>query len=187
MAISEEELRSLPHVYLNSQENTPFEPSIRTNTIQTATKNSQPHAATWNHFLGFVPHLVVQKALKATTQFVPMVEAESREHMRDHLLTCIPELKHWCINDTACCDTFFSSIPSVRGFTCWTQYSFLHSGLDWVYLMQRRSQYLPTLQQMIVDCGIPHTIHSDNDPEFKLERWTKLMKTYLIKNTYMEA
>ena len=53
--------------------------------------------------------------------------------------------------------------------------------------MQRRSQYLPTLQQMLVDCGVPHTIHSDNAPEYKLERWTKLMKTYLIKNTYMEA
>ena len=43
------------------------------------------------------------------------------------------------------------------------------------------------LQRMIVDCGIPHTIHSDNAPEFKLEKWTKLMKTYLIKNTYTEA
>ena len=40
---------------------------------------------------------------------------------------------------------------------------------------------------MIVDCGIPHTIHSDNVPEFKSEKWTKLTKMYLIKNTYTEA
>ena len=40
---------------------------------------------------------------------------------------------------------------------------------------------------MFVDCGIPHMIHSNNAPEFKLEKWTKLMKTYLIKNTYTEA
>ena len=53
--------------------------------------------------------------------------------------------------------------------------------------MRRRSQYSPTFQQMIVDCGIPHTIHSDNAPEFKSEKWTKLTKTYLIKNTYTEA
>ena len=157
------------------------------NTVQTVTKNSQPHAAPWKHCLGFIPDLVVQKTLKTTTQFVPMVEDESREHIWDHLLTRILELKHRHINDTACCDTFFSSIPSVRGSTCWTQYSFLCSGLDWVYLMWRWSQYLPTLQQMIVDCGIPHTIHSDNAPEFKSERWTKLTKMYLIKNTYMEA
>ena len=187
MAISEEELRSLPRVYLNSQENTPFELSIWTNTSQTITKNSQPHEAPWKHRLGFIPDLVVQKTLKATTQFVPMVEVESQEHMQDHLLTHLPELKHRHINDTACCDTFFSSIPSVRGFTCWTQYSFLCSGLDRVYLMRRRSQYLPMLQQMLVDCGIPHTIHSDNTPEFKSERWTKLANMYLIKKTYMEA
>ena len=106
--------------------------------------------------------------------------------MRDHILTCLPELKHQHINDTACCDTFFSSIPSVRGFTCWTQYSFLCSGLDRVYLMQQRSQYLPTLQRMLVDCGVHHTIHLDNALEFKSDRWTKLTQMYLIKNTYTE-
>ena len=112
-AISQEELQSLPRVYLNSQESTPYELSARTNTIWTLTKNSHPHEAPWKHRLSFIPNLVVQKTLKATTQFVPMVEAESREHMWDHLLTRLPELKHQQINDTACCDTFFSSIPSV--------------------------------------------------------------------------
>ena len=68
-------------MYLNSQENTPYEPSVRTNTIWAITKNSHPHEALWKHGLSFIPDLVVQKTLKATTQFVPMVEAESREHM----------------------------------------------------------------------------------------------------------
>ena len=112
-AISEEELCSLPRVYLNSQENTPFELSVRTNTVWTITKDSQPHAAPWNYQLGFVPDLVVQRTLQATTQLVPTIKAESREHIQDHLLTCLPELKHRRINDTACCDTCFSSIPSV--------------------------------------------------------------------------
>ena len=53
--------------------------------------------------------------------------------------------------------------------------------------MRRRSQYLPTLQRMLGDCGVPHTIHSDNAPEFKSDRWTKLTQTYMIKNTYTEA
>ena len=30
-------------------------------------------------------------------------------------------------------------------------------------------------------------INSDNAPEFKSEKWTKLTKMYLIKNTYTEA
>ena len=112
-AISEEELWSLPHVFLTSQENTPYEPSVRMNTVRAIMKNSHHHEAPWKHHLGFIPDLVVQKSLKATTQFVPMVEAKSREHMRDHLLTRLLELKHWRINDTACCDTFFSSIDRI--------------------------------------------------------------------------
>ena len=179
-AISEEDFRSLPRVY-------PYEPSVQTNTIRAIMKNSHHHEAPWKHCLGFIHYLVVQKTLKATTQFVPMVKVESREHMWDHLVTCLLELKHRRINDTVYCDMFFSSIPSARGFTCWTQYLFLRSGLDRVYLMRQWSQYLPTLQWMLVDCGVPHTIHSDNAPEFKLERWTKLTKMYLIKNTYTEA
>ena len=119
-AISEEELHSLPHVYINSQDTTPFQPSIHMNTGRPTTKNLQPHTIPWKHHLSFIPDLVVQKTLKATTQLVPMVKAETQEQMWDHLLTHIPELKHQHINDMACCDTFFSSIPSVRGFNCWT-------------------------------------------------------------------
>ena len=94
VAISEEELQSLPRVYINSQDTTPFEPSVCTNTIHATTKNLQPHATPWKRHLGFTPDLVVQETLKAATQLVPMVDVETREHMRDHLLTRIPELKH---------------------------------------------------------------------------------------------
>ena len=41
-AISEEELQSLPRVYLNPQENTPYEPSVRMNIVQAIMKNSHP-------------------------------------------------------------------------------------------------------------------------------------------------
>jgi hypothetical protein len=86
--------------------------------------------------LGFIPDHVVDKTLSATTQMVDTVEAETREHMQDHLVSRLPELKVHCVNNTACVDTFFSSITSVQGFTCWTQYYFLKSGFDVVYLMQ---------------------------------------------------
>jgi hypothetical protein len=78
---------------------------------------------------------VVEKTLAAMTQMVPTVEAETWEIMRDHLMSRLPELKIHCINDTCYVDTFFSLITSVRGFTCWTQYSFKRSGYDAVYLM----------------------------------------------------
>ena len=71
VAIAEEELWTLPCVYLNSQENTPYEPSVRTNTIRAIMKNSHPHEAPWKHHFGFIPDLVIQKTLQATTQLSP--------------------------------------------------------------------------------------------------------------------
>jgi hypothetical protein len=89
----------------------------------------------WKYHLVFIPDHVVDKTLSAMTQMVDTDEAETQEHMQDHLVSRLPELKVHRINDSACVDTFFSSITSVWGFTCWTQYYFLKSGFDVVYLM----------------------------------------------------
>jgi hypothetical protein len=43
----------------------------------------------WKHHLGFIPNHVVDKTLSATMQMVDTVEAETREHMRDHLVSCM--------------------------------------------------------------------------------------------------
>ena len=41
----------------------------------------------WKKRLGFTPDHVVDKTLRATTQLVPTVEAETREIMCDHFQT----------------------------------------------------------------------------------------------------
>ena len=184
--ISQEEIDTLPKDYLNTWENVPFEPSTRTNTSRAVSTVKNPYLAPWKHCLGFVPDSIVHKTLQVTTQMVPTVKAETREHMCDHIVTCLPELKHRRVPDTVCCDTFFSSITSVRGFNCWIQYSFVKSGLDKVYLMRRHSQALPTLQKLVAECGIPHTIHSDNAPEFKSDNWNKFLRKYLISSYFTE-
>ena len=111
--ISQEEIDTLPKVYLNTQENVPFEPSTRTNTSRAVSTVKNPYLAPWKHRLGFVPDNIVNKTLQVTTQMVPTIEAETREHMHDHLVTRLPELKHRRVPDTVCCDTFFSSIRLV--------------------------------------------------------------------------
>ena len=155
-AISDTELSQLPKIYLTSREPGLYQPTERTHTMR-ATKSSKvpPHLPPWKHCLGFIPDHVVDKTLQATTQMVPTVEAETREHMRDHILTRLPELKRRRLNVTVCVDTFFSSIKSVRRFTCWTQYSFVESGLDVVFPMRRRSQVYPTLPKLFSEYGIP--------------------------------
>ena len=48
---------------------------------------------------------------------VQSVEAETREIMRDHFQTRLPQLKVRRVNDVCYVDTFFSSLPSIRGYT----------------------------------------------------------------------
>ena len=137
--------------------------------------------------MGFAPDHVVLRTLDATTQLVPTVEAETREMMRDHFQTRLPQLKVRRLNDLCYVDTFFSSIPSVRGYTCWNFFSFQRTGWDVVYLMRRRSQSPTTLPKMIAECGAPTRLKSDNAPEFKGKRWTSYLESLSLKSEYTEA
>jgi hypothetical protein len=49
--------------------------------------------------LGFIPNHVVDKTLSAMMQMVDTIEAETREHMRDHLVSQLPELKVHHVNE----------------------------------------------------------------------------------------
>ena len=85
-------MATLPRVYLTQQaeddDPLPYEPHLRKHTIRhTPTSNLAAHITPWKEQLGFVPDNFVDKTLKATTQLVPTVEAETREHMRDHLVS----------------------------------------------------------------------------------------------------
>jgi hypothetical protein len=141
----------------------------------------------WKYCLGFIPDHVVDKTLSATMQMVDTVEAETWDNMRDHVVSRLPELKVHHVNDTACVDTFFSSITSVQGFTCWTQYYFLKSGFDAVYLMRRRSQGPSTLPKMVTNCGAPNQIRSDNAPKFKGCTWMTYLWKHQIQSSFTEA
>jgi Reverse transcriptase (RNA-dependent DNA polymerase) len=183
--ISEAEEQILPKVQLTDGAR-PYEPLNRLHSrrrpVLAATDSLE-----WKKCLGFTPDHVVDKTLRATTQLVPTVEAETREIMRDHFQTRLPQLKVRRVNDTCYVDTFFSSIPSVRGFTCWNLYCFRLTGLDVVYLMRRRAQGPTTLPKMVADCGAPSVIKSDNAPEFKGKRWVDYLDTVSIRSKFTEA
>ena len=104
--------------------------------------------------------------------------------MRDHIKTRTPQLKFRRVNDIMCVDTFFSSIKSVRGYTCWNLHSYAASHLDVVILQQRRSQGLTSLKSCFVAAGVPHSVHSDNAKEFTSTKWKKYLSS--LKCTYTE-
>jgi hypothetical protein len=85
--ISEEELRTLPTLYLTSEGDSLYEPTLRTHSIQHTDVKSRPLLPPSKHHLGFAPDHIIQKTLEATTQMVLTVEAETREVMQDHLMS----------------------------------------------------------------------------------------------------
>jgi hypothetical protein len=183
--ITESELGALPSVTLTDG-SVPYEPMARLHSRRRHVDTPSP-TVDWKRCLGFPPDHVVAKTLNATTQLAPSVEAETREIMRDHFQTRLPELKVRRVNDVCYVDTFFSSITSVRGFTCWNLFCFKRTGLDVAYLMRRRAQSPPTLARMITDCGAPRQIKSDNAPEFKGQRWIACLEQHSISSVYTEA
>ena len=115
---------------------------------------------------------------------MPSLLSETRSIMRDHLNTRVPELKFRRVNDTMYVDTFFSSVQSVRGYTCWNLHSYKDSQLDVVHLQQRRSQGLSNLKRCFVANGVPHTVHTDNAREFTSKKWKNYLSS--IKSTSTE-
>lgn len=179
--ISDSEMTSLPRIDLSVD--TPFDPSVRQHSRRAPLG---PNECQWKLLLGAIPNHVVEKTLQATTQMVPSVEAETREIMRDHLNTRLPELKVKRINDQMNVDTFFSSVKSVRGYKCWNLFSFKDCGYDYPVLMRRRSQSPDSLTTTISLLGAPRRIKSDNAPEFKSKRWMSTLNRLLIEIAYTE-
>jgi hypothetical protein len=70
----------------------PYDPADRLNSRRRSTVPAEM-ILLWKQTLGFVPDHVVARTLDATTQIIPSVKAESREIMRDHFQTQLPELK----------------------------------------------------------------------------------------------
>jgi hypothetical protein len=182
--ITDDELRRLPKITLTDG-SVPYEPFA---CLRSRRRHANEHDLfEWKRRLGFVPDHVVSRTLCATTQLVKSVESETREIMRDHFQTRLPELKVRRVNDICYVDTFFSSVTSIRGYTCWNLFCFKRTGLDVVYLMRRRSQSPTTLPRMITDCGAPTVLKSDNAPEFKGKRWLSYLESLSVASQYTEA
>ena len=136
---TEEELHSLPHVVLTSEE--PYEPRTRLYTrrvysgtfgpVKFRRKHSEPSIEQWQAILGYCSKDVVKETLKNTTRHIKTLDMETREYMRDYAKSRTNPLRPYRINDILFTDTFFSTIRSIRGNTCFqvfalkrTMYSF---------------------------------------------------------------
>ena len=116
---------------------------------------------------------VTKRTLESTTQFVISVEAKTREYMRDHQASCLPMLCPLRINDTCFHDVFFSSVTSIRGYTCFLVNALLHSQVDDVRLMRRESKVCDHFQDFIRQMGAPNKSVTDCASSFLGKTWNQ--------------
>ena len=160
--ITDKEKTTPPQIIITPREK--FQPEIRTHT---RTLKEMRCTIDWHKTLAFAPKAAITKTLEATTQMVPTLQAETRQLMRDHLKTRMPFLKVRRVDDTMCQDTFISSIISIRGYKCFNLHCYKKSGYAHVSMMKRKSESTTALKTCFQDCGVPHTLLSNNAKEFK--------------------
>ena len=89
---------------------------------------TQVNIEQWRKRLGYPTFDITKRTLvESTTQFVNSVKAETREFMRDHRASRLLMLRPLQINDTCFHDVFFSSVTSIRRYTCFLLNALLHS------------------------------------------------------------
>jgi hypothetical protein len=85
--IAQEEMDTLPRIYIHGRSTKEYVPSICAHSCRSTQSDPLSNLPLWKYHLGFIPDHVVDKTLSATMQMVDTVEAETREHMRDHLVS----------------------------------------------------------------------------------------------------
>ena len=84
-----------------------------------------------------LPTIEVTKAtLVHNTNMVQTLQAETREHTRNHYKTRVWALRPRRIDDIMYSDTFFSNIISIRGYVCFQLFAYKYSTFERIELMK---------------------------------------------------
>ena len=130
---------------------------------QMAETGSLEETIDWSLTLGYLSDVVAAKTIANTTQFYPnRVESEIREYPRQHRQKRLHALHYRRIPGRTCADTFFSSVKSIRGFTCVQLFVATHWDLIWVKLLRRESQVPGAYIDFCKEVGAPNELLTDN-------------------------
>ena len=165
------DMKNLDQIGLTSQ--TPYEPAKRLFSRRLPSV-APPTVEEWRDNLGCPPRHIVSKTLENTTQYIKTIEAETREIMRDHYQVRASPLRPHRINDVCFTDTFFASIKSVRGYTCFQLFAFQHSMFDDTHLMKKESQCGSAYADLVRNVGAASILVHDMS---KAQRSNKFRKT----------
>jgi hypothetical protein len=172
-----EEYHHYPHIQLTSS--SPYEPQRRrySRRVHKAVDVSLDE---WRARLGYPTLEVTNTTIKSTTQMVKSLEAETREYMRDHYKTRSLATRPRRLSDRMYSDTFFSSLPSIRGFKCFQMFAFKQSKFDKIHLMRKESQNHEKYLDVIRHIGAPDFVVTDNAKSMTGSKWSNTNRYYCI-------
>ena len=101
--------------------------------------------------------------------------------MRDYYKTRIWALKSKRIHDNLYSDTFYSSLSSVRGYTCFQLLAFKKTKLVKIILMRRESQASEAYEDVIRSIGTPIKTITDISRAQTDSKWTNINRRCCIE------
>ena len=139
----------------------------------------------WNKRLGNSTEFVTMKTLSATTQLCSEpVEMENREAPRQHRKKRLIPLHPNRLEGRTDSDTFFSTIKSIRSFTCVQLFVHLGSQFLFARCMTREAKSHGAYQDFVREVGAPNILLTDNSQTQSGTKWTKTSRENITKQIH---
>lgn len=115
------------------------------------------------------------------------MEMETREYMRDYEQSRPRSLKPYRIKDVLFTDTFYSSIPSVRGHTCFQMFALKRCMYSRAIPMKAERFAYDAYRDFILNAGAPVATVSDNARIYTSKKWKAINNKYFIQGRFTVA
>ena len=110
-----------------------------------------------------------------------ILQAESREYLRNYYKTRVWCLRPISIDDVLYSDIFFSTIKSIRNFSCFQLFAYKTTKFTKVILMTRKSHASEKYKDIVKHYGAPNKTVTENTRECTDIRWTSINRKYYIE------
>ena len=136
----------------------------------------------WKKLLAFPSDEVMEKTLESTTQMqVEPVESERREIPKQHRKKRLLMLHPRRLKGRTDTDTFFSTVKSIRGYSCVQIFCHVLSDFLFVRCMRRESHSHGAYQDYIREVGASEMIVTDNSRTQTGKKWEKTSRDVVTK------
>jgi hypothetical protein len=179
---TEEELNTLPVNWL-----TPRIPITSTQLLRQSLRRERGNLTpenpiNWERKLGHPPEAILAKTIEATTQLcVAPIEMENRVAPRQHRKQRLLPLHPRRLAGRTDSDTFFSSLKSIRGYTCAQLFFHIPTGFLFVRCMRLESHSHGAYQDYVRNVGAPNVLLTDNSRTQIGQKWTKTSRENITK------